>query len=82
MKSKTIEYSSIKLAGLAAAGILFLAASQANATSLPSMILAPQAGPGQWRLPSITLDKSRVVTAAEPLSGMTEKFLRSGMVLP
>lgn len=34
MKSKTIKYSSIKLAGLAAAGLLFLAASQANATKL------------------------------------------------
>ena len=45
MKSKTIGYSSIKLAGLAAASILFLAASQANATGYAFHDLGTAGGP-------------------------------------
>jgi probable HAF family extracellular repeat protein len=50
MKSKTIKYSSIKLAGLAAAGILFLAASQANATSYAFHDLGTAGGPWSMAL--------------------------------
>jgi len=45
MKSKTIGYSSIKLAGLATAGILFLVVSQANATPYAFHDLGTAGGP-------------------------------------
>ena len=45
MKSKTIGYSSIKLAGLATAGILFLVFSQANATPYSFHVLGTAGGP-------------------------------------
>lgn len=50
MKSKTIQYLNVKLAGLATASILFLAANQANATSYAFHDLGTAGGPWSFAL--------------------------------